>query len=175
MAKALANLFPEVESFILPVEFKNSFEILKKQVAVTKPDYLIMLGQASGRARVCLEKIGLNWVQTQRRDEAGVQPADGKIFSDSSLALMSDFPIDQMYFELRKQNLPVEISFSAGAYVCNDLYFRALKEFTDLKSVFVHVPLLPEQLDENDERPSLDFEKQLDILKLLIHSSITSL
>ena len=175
MAKALANLFPEVESFILPVEFKNSFEILKKQVAVTKPDYLIMLGQASGRARVCLDKMGLNWVQTQRRDEAGVQPADGKIFSDSSLALMSDFPIDQMYFELRKQNLPVEISFSAGAYVCNDLYFRALKEFTDLKSVFVHVPLLPEQLDENDERPSLDFEKQLDILKLLIHSSITSL
>lgn len=168
LAIELAREYDHVEAIVLPVEFGNSFEILKTKILKLKPDYVVMIGQASGRKNICLEKVGLNWVQTENKDEAGIAPKAGKILSAVELALMSLFPVDQTFLELKRVGFPVEISFSAGAYVCNDLYFRVLNEFKELKAVFVHVPLLPEQLKADDLRPALSFEMQLEVLKQMI-------
>lgn len=168
LALELSREFDHVESVILPVEFEKSFAILREKILGVNPDFVIMIGQASGRKNVCIEKVGLNWVQTENKDEAGVVPKAGKILPAIELALMTEFPVDQTFFQIKKAGLPVEISFSAGAYVCNDLYFRVLNEFRDLKSVFVHVPLLPEQLKFEDSRPSLELSKQLEVMKRMI-------
>ncbi len=157
-----------VRSMILPVEFGKSFEVLKSELSKKTPDYLILIGQAGGRKNISFEKIGLNWVQTDYADENGVVPTPGMIQKQSSLALMSQFPIDEIYKTLKNQKDPVEISFSAGAFVCNDLYFRVLNEFPQLKTVFIHVPLIPEQLKPNDERPALAYETQSRVLKATI-------
>ncbi|MBC7419634.1 MAG: pyroglutamyl-peptidase I [Bdellovibrio sp.] len=157
-----------VRSMILTVEFGKSFEVLKTELAKKKPDYLILIGQAGGRKNVCFEKIGLNWVQTNHADENGMTPVPGMIHAASPLALMSKFPIDEIYKKLKKQGLPVEISFSAGAFVCNDLYFRVLNEFTEIKTVFIHVPMLPEQLKTLDTRPALAYAEQALVLKSMI-------
>jgi pyroglutamyl-peptidase len=170
LALELSQSEENVESLILPVEFQNSFKFLKSNLDQNDlPDFLIMIGQASGRKNMCFEKMGLNWVQTNHRDEAGFQPKTGTINPDGALALTSQFPIDEAYLHLRQQNLPVEISFSAGAFVCNDLYYRVLSEYKNLKAVFIHVPLLPEQLKVNDDRSSLSFEKQTEVLRALHH------
>lgn len=163
LANETKNL-DSVRTLVLPVEFKKSFEILKTELVKKTPDFLLMIGQASGRKNVCFEKIGLNWVQTFHKDESGQQPATGALVTSAPLAQMSTFPIDAICAELKKQNFPVEISFSAGAYVCNDLYFRILNEFTDLKSVFIHVPLIGEQRKENEDRPTLEFNTQREII-----------
>lgn len=168
LAIELSRIFPFVESLILPVEFKKSFEILSQKVSSAKPDFIIMIGQAAGRANVCLEKVGLNWVQSDNADEAGVKPKPGKILPDHELALMTRFPVDQVFLELRKAQLPVEISFSAGAYVCNDIYFRVLNEIKNIPAVFIHVPLLPEQLKKQDVRSALSFDLQLETLSGVI-------
>lgn len=168
LALEMPGLFGQVEVLILPVEFEKSFTILKSKIVEVKPDRVIMLGQASGRKNVCLERIGLNWVQSENKDEAGFIPKPGKIFPDVELAKMTSFPIDQIFLELKRQNFPVEISFSAGAYVCNDLYFRTLNKFKKLQSVFVHVPLLPEQLKVGDSRPALEYSKQLEVMKQMV-------
>jgi len=168
LALELAREFNHVGAVILPVEFGKSFEILREQILESNPDFVIMIGQASGRKNICLEKVGLNWVQSENKDEAGVIPKAGKILSEIELALMTEFPVDQTFFQLKKAGLPVEISFSAGAYVCNDLYFRVLNEFRSLKSIFVHVPLLPEQLKSEDASPVLEFKKQLEVMKQMI-------
>lgn len=157
-----------VESIVLPVEFTASFNILKKKLQSDQFDYLIMLGQAAGRNKVSLEKIALNWIQTANQDEAGQAPITGKINESEPLAYMSLFPIDSIYQELKAQFLPIEISFSAGAYVCNDLYFRVCSEFKNLKSVFVHVPLIEEQVLPNQPRPFLKYEEQLKIVSLIV-------
>ena len=39
---------------------------------------------------------------------------------------------------IRKAEIPARLSLSAGAYVCNDLYFAALKH--GLPALFIHVP-----------------------------------
>ena len=168
LAEHLTETQKCVESLILPVEFGKSFDILKDRIEKMSPDYLLMIGQAGGRANICLEKIGLNWVQSEVMDESGFKPVRGKISASDDLALMSSFPVDNAFLDLKTKGLPVEISFSAGTYVCNELYFKTLQSFKNMKSVFIHVPLLPEQLKENDLRPSLPFQTEMETLEQLI-------
>lgn len=177
IALDLQDRFADVVSLILPVEYKQSFWLLEREIQNVEPDFVIMIGQAAGRTNVCFEKVGLNWVQSRHADEAGVKPAFGAIEANEPLALMTPFPVDEHYEKLKAKNLPVEISFSAGAYVCNDLYFRILNEFKNLKAVFIHVPLVPEQLDAANSNPldlkqpaSLDYATQLKVLTELVHS-----
>lgn len=158
LANKISEEIFQVKSLILPVEFGRSFEILKNELEVNNYTMLIMIGQAAGRKKISLEKVALNWVQTENRDEAQYLPETGNISREAPLALMTKFPVDLVFNALKSNNYPVEISFSAGTYVCNELYFRVLEKFTDLQSVFVHVPL------ESD----LQLETQLDILKKII-------
>lgn len=164
----LDKKFLHVDSLILPVEFTESFNVLEAHLSKNKYDFVIMLGQAAGRTKVSLEKIALNWIQTSNKDEAGNRPVTGKINEAEPLAYMSQFPIDTIYEALKKQNAPIEISFSAGAYVCNDLYFRVCSEFKNLKSVFIHVPLIESQVSDDNPRPFLKFEEQLRVVSLII-------
>jgi pyroglutamyl-peptidase len=168
----LPQIFKEVHSLILPVEFESSFVILKNHLDVRHYDYLIMLGQASGRSKVCFEKIALNWVQTEYPDEAGQAPAPQKINPQADLALMSSFPIDEVYQVLKRQNFEVDISFSAGTYVCNDLYFRVCDYYKNLKSVFIHVPLIYEQVNPAAPVHFLELNRQKKIIEQVIRKLI---
>lgn len=160
LANELEQNFPEVKSLILPVEFARSFEILKKHLdSNSSYDFLIMIGQASGRSKICFEKIGLNWIQTEHRDEKGVLPAAGRIAEGGPLALMTEFPVDEVFTQLKADQFPVEISFSAGTFVCNDLYFRVLQQYPNQKSVFIHVPLIQAQATEG--KPFISYSEGL--------------
>jgi pyroglutamyl-peptidase len=159
LVTAISKKYPEIVTVILPVEFSSAFKILYAEIKNTQPEFVIMLGQASGRKNICIEKIGLNWIQTTHPDESGFIPQMGSIDKSQNLALMTKFPVDELYQKLKQQKYPVEISFSAGAYVCNDLYFKILSELPNLKSVFIHVPLLPEQLRPDDNRPTMTLEE----------------
>jgi pyroglutamyl-peptidase len=123
-----------------------------------------MLGQAAGRKNICLEKIALNWRQSTQPDEAGYIPETTFIENGRELATMTKFPVDVVAQQLKQQGHPIEISFSAGTYVCNDLYFKTLTEFPNVKSVFIHVPLLPEQQKENDDRPVMELDVMMKII-----------
>lgn len=168
LALHLQNKFKNVDAEILPVEFSRSFLHLQNKLVTSSYNYIILLGQAAGRNKVSLEKIALNWVQTENADESGIKPATGHIQNGQDLAKMSSFPVDQVYASLKEKNLPVEISFSAGSFVCNDLYYRTISEFSELPIVFVHVPLIKEQLTEDQARPFLDLEVQKIVLENLI-------
>ena len=168
LALALEQRFSEVEAVVLPVEFKQSFYILDREIHNIQPDIVIMLGLAADRKKISFEKIALNWVQTKNPDEAKVIPETGAIEKSEPLALMSQFPVDDVVDYLKTKNHPVEISFSAGTYVCNDLYFRTISEFKKLKAVFVHVPCIKEQVSLNDAF-YIDFDTQLNVLSDLVH------
>ena len=110
LAIELSKVSKQVESLLLPVEFQKSYEILEAKLARHQPNFLIMLGQASGRKNICLEKIGLNWMQSENGDEGGFVPEAGRIDSNSPLALLSTFPIDEAFLHLKKKKFSVEIS-----------------------------------------------------------------
>ena len=148
----------ELATVILPVEFERAFVELEKHIEKVNPKFIIMFGQAGGRPNVCLEKIALNWNQTKSADESKHIPATGRI-GDGELALMSTFLVDDLAVHLKDRGLVSEISFSAGAYVCNNLYFKVLKNYPLIQSIFVHVPFLPEQ--GLASHPKMGFELML--------------
>ena len=150
---------PGLHTVILAVEFEKSFVQLKAEIEKYNPEYIVMFGQAAGRQKINLEKIGLNWNQTLSPDESGFTPAVGSIYVGKELAYMSKFPIDELFHFLEKEKVEATISFSAGTYVCNNLYYKVLEAFPNKKSLFVHVPLLPEQ--GLPQQPKMDFDHML--------------
>ncbi len=167
----LAQNFSEVESLVLPVEFGRAFEVLNQHLQQRTYDYIVLLGQAAGRHRISIEKIGLNWAETHQHDEAGLKPVNGPLVAGAELALMTKFPVDEVIQKLSDLKLPVHVSFSAGTYICNDLYFRAMESHRDLKIVFVHVPLLPEQKTEFAMN-QMGYGQQLQTLESLIEITL---
>jgi pyroglutamyl-peptidase len=141
LVKKLANSFG-CSHLILPVEFEQSYLILKSEIQRSEPKILIMFGLASTRSKIGFEKIGLNWVQSQHADVSNKNPIIGKIKPGQELALMTDWSIEPLLGKIDSAlRTHTEISFSAGSYVCNDLYFRALDdEGIDCKKLFIHIP-----------------------------------
>jgi pyroglutamyl-peptidase len=147
---------PNVVTQVLSVDFNQAFLELKRTIQSENPDYVIMLGLASGRAEISLEKVALNWNESKHPDEGGnfVKPA--KINStNEALAVMTKFPINELQDYLDQKEYPVKMSFSAGTYVCNNLYYKVLTEFPNAKSIFIHVPT-------EDE---INIEEQIQIIK----------
>lgn len=166
LVEKLKVKYQDLKTVVLPVEFDRAFVELQKQIEQTKPKFIIMFGQAGGRPNVCLEKIALNWNQTKSFDEAGRKPEVGRI-GDGELALMSTFPVEDCAEFLADRKVKVETSFSAGAFVCNNLYFKVLKNYPLTQSIFVHVPFLPEQGPVN--YPKMDFDLMFETASQIVN------
>lgn len=156
LVEKLKVKYQDLKAVVLPVEFERAYLELKKQIDTVRPKFIIMFGQAGSRSKVCLEKIALNWNQTRSLDESGFKPGVGRI-GDGELALMSTFPVDDLADFLEDRKLSVETSFSAGTFVCNNLYFKVLKNHPLIPAIFVHVPFLPEQGEAHE--PKMDLEQ----------------
>ena len=64
-----------------------------------------------------------------------------------------------------------ELSYTAGAYVCNDLFYRLLHQYrgTGLLVDFIHVPFLPEQAKNGEPSMALaDMARALEALILAL-------
>ena len=168
LVEKLKVKYQDLKTVILPVEFDGAFLELQKQIEQVNPKFVIMFGQAGGRPHVCLEKIALNWNQTKSPDEAKFVPQTGRI-GDGELALMSTFQVDDLSAFLADRHLKSETSYSAGTYVCNNLYFKVLKNYPLIHSIFVHVPFLPEQGPAN--YPKMDFAQMEQIDSEIINFS----
>jgi pyroglutamyl-peptidase len=171
LLEALAPEFSQqIETLLLPVSYKKSASTLRARWKAKGPYRgLLMLGQAAGRKAVCLERVALNWSETSIADEDGERLKPGPLRPEAPSAVISEF-FPSSWKDLLNAEGPTEISFSAGTYVCNSIYFEALSRLCADKTpaLFVHVPYLPEQTLTKPEQPSLSFEIQKKILRRLI-------
>lgn len=166
----IQNSDPEVATLLLPVSYQQAFLNLKNYWIQQGPfDALLMLGQAGGRKSICLERIAVNWSETAHPDEDGLQLPTGKIIPHAVNSYISDFFPTEWKTRL-SQVAPVEISHSAGTFVCNSLYFQALHELPKSTAVlFTHLPYLPEQLHGKTEPiPAMSLALQLKVVLELI-------
>ncbi len=125
---------------LLPVEFQRAFDVLNEHLSQQTYDFIFQMGLAANRTKISMERVGLNWVETSQADNAGVIPARGFIDPFSDKALFSTMPWSDIFPLLSEKD--VEISFSAGTYVCNDLYFRTLNWIKKSHCLQTHVGFL---------------------------------
>lgn len=154
----------------LPVLWRVSAASVLKWIGAENPTDLVVLGQATGRPEVNLERVALNF-QEDRPDEAGNRVEEGLITRRSLLtALFTTYPIGEWKDEWARDSLPVVVSNSAGSFICNEVYFRVMDKFPRI--LLVHLPLLPEQKARGVGNVAMDLPQQIQIVEKILRKVI---
>lgn len=128
----------------LPVSYDGSSTALRTALQEVQPDALISLGVAVGRDVVSLEQVAINLDSAGIEDNDGDRRCDEPIVPDGREAYFSSLPVRASFERLRAAGEPVEISYTAGTYVCNHVFYEGQRISRELglsiPAGFVHVP-----------------------------------
>ena len=148
----------------IPVVFEKSAEILIKKAEELRPDVILCIGQAGGRDAITPEMVGINLRYASIPDNQGNQPKDEPIISNGENAYFSTLPVRKIAETIHTGGVPSKVSYSAGAYVCNDVLYSLLAHFKDSQTRvgFIHIPYCTEQ-NKQPAMPLNDVVKGLTI------------
>ena len=132
----------EVRRLRLPVVFGEAADLLREAIARLRPELIICCGVAGGRQAVTPELVALNYRHARIPDNAGKSYLGAPIDPDGPAALMTRLPIHALIDVVKAAGIPCALSLSAGAYVCNDVYWGLLSSEADFghRGLFIHVP-----------------------------------
>jgi pyroglutamyl-peptidase len=156
-----------IEKICLPVAYDIASQIIIKSIFEFKPDVILMVGQAGGRKNISLERVAINLDDSQHPDNNGLIKTESKIKVDGQDAYFSNLPLVTLKTALELQNIPVQISLSAGSYVCNHIFYAVMHEIHNTNQIqagFIHVPYIDEQVIDKENIASM---KLMDIVKSL--------
>ena len=146
--RLLARMRPDLNVITreLPVSYDGSSTALRAALQDVQPDALISLGVAVGRDVVSLEQVAINLDSAGIEDNDGDQRCDEPIAPGGQEAYFSSLPVRASFERLRAAGEPVEISYTAGTYVCNHVFYEGQRISRDLglsiPAGFVHVPAI---------------------------------
>ena len=155
---------------ILPVAYAKSAERLMQLIAEHNPEVVICLGQAEGRTQITPERIAINLDDARLADNEGVMRNVMPILLDGPVAYESTLPIKEMVKAINNTGVPAAVSLSAGAFLCNHVFYVAQDHFkgTKVRSGFVHVPLMDEQAEEFPGLPTMPLEHMVTAVRAML-------
>lgn len=125
----------------VPTQFVRAGEVLEAAMAEHKPDVVICVGQAGGRAAITPEKVAINLMDGRIPDNAGYQPVDVPIRADGPAAYFATLPVKAMVQRMQDAGIPAAVSYTAGTYVCNSLMYTLLflidRKFPSVRGGFI--------------------------------------
>ncbi|WP_028048199.1 peptidase C15 [Cellulomonas sp. URHD0024] len=127
----------------LPVSFRGARQVLRSAVAELSPSLVIGVGEASDRSAVGVERVAVNLIDARMPDNDGSAPVDVAVIAGAPAAFFSTLPVRACVAAVRDAQIPVEVSYSAGTYVCNATFYalqHLLASRPDVRGGFVHVP-----------------------------------
>ena len=163
---SLVNL----ETRILPVDFKSAAKLLIEKVDSAKPDVVICLGQAEGRSAITPERVAINIDDARIPDNAGNKPTDAPIVIGGPDAYFSTLPVKNLVTVIESVGAPAALSLSAGTFLCNHVFYALQHHCRDRKieSGFIHVPLMESQGSEFPGLPTLKLEVLVKGIKAVV-------
>lgn len=131
-----------VHKLLLPVVYGEAARLVTEEIRRIRPEVVICCGLAGGRTALTPELVAINYRHARIADNAGQHYTGEKIAPDGPDAYMTRLPIHRMISAMQEAGLPAHLSLSAGAYVCNDVYYALLACEQDLgfRGLFLHVP-----------------------------------
>lgn len=136
--RVLDAIQADVAKLLLPVSFRRAPEVLNEAIGLLQPDVIIAMGQAAEGDKIRLERLAINMMDSAKGDNDGYLPDEELICPEAPLALKTTLPVKPLCADCINAGLPTMVSNSAGLYVCNRIYFEALRHTTN--SLFVHIP-----------------------------------
>jgi pyroglutamyl-peptidase len=155
---------------ILPVAYEQSAKALLALIEQHKPDVVISLGQAEGRTQITPERIAINLDDARLADNEGVMRNDVPILVGGPVAYESTLPIKEFVEAIKAIEVPAAVSLSAGAFLCNHIFYVAQNKFagTQVRSGFVHVPLMDEQAGEFPGLPTMPLAQMVKAVRAML-------
>ena len=145
-----------ITKLLVPVVFGEAAEMVIAAADEICPDVILCIGQAGGRSAITPELVAINLCHASIPDNRGNQPQDEPIIPGGDCAYFSGLPMRAIAEKINAAGIASQLSYSAGAYVCNDLIYTLLSHFKNSKTEvgFIHVPYSKEQGKE----PSMDLD-----------------
>lgn len=164
---------------IIPTIAYQSLEMIEKELEKGDVDVVISLGQAGGRSKISLERVAINLNDFSIKDNGDNQYIDEPIFPDGQTAYFTTLPIKRIKKELENQGYPIEISNTAGTFVCNHVFYGvahiAKAKYPTIKTGFIHIPYTCEQVEDRPHLPSLKLEEMVNAVVRAIEVIVDSL
>lgn len=144
----------DLRTGVLPVETDRVASALDALLASHRPAVVVLLGESARAECVTLERLAVNLRDFRVPDNAGAQPVDEPVEAGGPDALWSTLPVRACVQRVVASGGEAALSLSAGAYLCNQALYIALRwaqacpaPGSDRPSVgFVHLPSLPSQV-----------------------------
>jgi pyroglutamyl-peptidase len=153
----------EIATAVLPSVFGRALAALEDALVATRPDLVLCVGQAGGRAELSLERVAINVDDARIPDNDGRQPIDRPVVAGGPAAYFARLPIKAAVRALREAGLPAVVSNTAGTFVCNHVFYGlmhlAASRRLPLRGGFLHVPFLPSQAARLGGMPSMALEQ----------------
>ena len=146
-----------VRALRLPVEFGRAARVLRAALRRHEPVLAVALGQAGGRAELPIERVAVNVDDARIPDNAGARPIDAPVVRGGPAAYFSTLPVKAIVASLRAKDVPAAVSQTAGTFVCNHVFYALQHALAArrVRSGFVHVPYLPEQVAARSGAPAM--------------------
>lgn len=146
----------------IPTVIGKSIQKIEEAVALHQPDVVLSVGQAGGRPNLTIERVGINVDDCRIPDNEGNQPIDTKIVADGPDAYFVTLPIKAMVAHIQSKGIPAAVSNTAGTFICNHVTYGvrhlAATKYPAMRTGFIHIPYLPEQVLDKPLMPSMTVE-----------------
>ena len=157
----------------LPVVYGQCGQILCELIKRVQPDCVLCFGQAAGREGISLESTAVNVKASSSPDNDGVTFSGEPIVPDGPESLRARLPLRELCAELKDAGFHTKISFSAGTYVCNDLFYEMLHYAEESGSPkmcgFIHIPADESQMaDFAPGTPFMPIQQVVQAAELMI-------
>lgn len=134
----------EITPLELPTSFARAPAVLAAAITQHTPDLVLCVGEAGERHLLSIERVATNLCDARIADNDGAQPQGRKSEMAGPSAYFSTLPVNAMLAAMREAGLPVEISNSAGSFVCNHVFYAlmhlAAAGGQRWRGGFIHVP-----------------------------------
>jgi pyroglutamyl-peptidase len=176
----------KVKSFRLPLSYKEIKPRITRIIVTQKPAVMISLGQ-SYRPLISLEKVAINFADLTESTvlyNCGAHPKDEILETNAPAAYFTTLPIRKILSKLRQNSIPAEISYTAGAFGCNQIFFHTMHEVRnnkfDMRAGFIHVPCLPSQAAQLQKArkgkiPSMNLDTTTKAVEIAVKTTLENL
>ena len=153
----------------VPTIFGESVREAARAMEEERPDAVLCIGQAGGRSCVTPERVAVNLMDASIPDNAGFMPEEQPVIPGGENALFSTLPVKKIAAAIWEAGVPSQVSNTAGTFVCNQLYYGVLdlcrKQYPGTRACFIHVPFLPEQVEDRPGCPSMSLGNMIIALR----------
>ena len=173
----------KVAAIEVPTVFGKAPRVVEQAIRQLKPVAVIEVGQAGGAAGIRVERVAVNLEDARQPDNEGNCPVDRAVVPGGPVAYWATLPTRRIVEAIRKAGIPAFLSYSAGTFVCNHLFYATchfiatsgMPPCPHVMVGFIHVPYLPEQVVDKPNVPSMSESEILRALQIAIEVAVTEM